>query len=46
MAYTLFALVFDTVHLNETGCVEKSFPTFWDELQKIGFNLTHRQINE
>jgi 3-phosphoshikimate 1-carboxyvinyltransferase len=39
MAYTLFALVFDTVYLNETSCVEKSFPTFWDEIRKIGFNL-------
>jgi len=46
MAYALFALVFDNIYLNDIDCVEKSFPAFWDELKKIGFNLTHRKINE
>jgi 5-enolpyruvylshikimate-3-phosphate synthase len=40
MAYALFALVFDNISLNDTDCVEKSFPAFWEELQKIGMILT------
>lgn len=40
MAFAPLALVFQQVQILEPHVVEKSYPTFWDDLRKQGFTLT------
>lgn len=40
MAFALFA-VFGPVGLDDTACVAKSFPGFWEELRKCNLYLNH-----
>ena len=36
MAFAPLAIVFESIEIENPQVVEKSFPTFWDELSKIG----------
>lgn len=37
MAFTLLAIRYPQVRIDQPDCVKKSFPGFWKELKKIGF---------
>jgi 3-phosphoshikimate 1-carboxyvinyltransferase len=39
MAFAPLALVFPDITIEDTEVVAKSYPRFWDDLQKVGFNL-------
>jgi 3-phosphoshikimate 1-carboxyvinyltransferase len=39
MAYAMLAFQYKEVYLNETDWVEKSFPDFWNQAEKIGLKL-------
>jgi 3-phosphoshikimate 1-carboxyvinyltransferase len=41
MAFCLFALEGYAVVLNDAACVKKSFPGYFEQLQKIGFDISH-----
>lgn len=38
MAFSLLAIHFGTVELEEIRSVEKSFPSFWEEMKKLGIS--------
>lgn len=40
MALAPLALVLDEVIIDDETVVKKSFPTYWDELKKLGFEIT------
>lgn len=40
MALAPLALVIDEVLIDDETVVKKSFPNYWDELQKLGFEIT------
>ena len=40
MALAPLALLFDEVVINDGEVVEKSYPHFWDDLRKVGFEVT------
>ena len=40
MALAPLATVFGQVQIDETGVVTKSFPGFWNEIKKLGYELT------
>lgn len=40
MAFAPAALVFDEIYIDNAQVVEKSYPTFWDDLQRAGFVIT------
>lgn len=39
MALSLLSLTGCQVHLDDGVCVQKSFPSYWQELTKLGFNV-------
>ena len=39
MAFSLLALVRNEVGITDAACVEKSYPTWWDEYQKLGVEI-------
>ena len=39
MAFAPWAAVIPNTQLDDTECTEKSFPSFWEELQKCGYTL-------
>ena len=40
MALAPLALLFDEVLINDSEVVEKSYPHFWDDMRKVGFEIT------
>jgi len=42
MSFAPLALCFPEIEIENPAVVEKSFPRFWNELQKIGFNLQYK----
>jgi 5-enolpyruvylshikimate-3-phosphate synthase len=40
MALSIVSILGIDVTLDDSQCVQKSFPTFWKELEKIGFLFT------
>jgi 3-phosphoshikimate 1-carboxyvinyltransferase len=40
MALAPLALLFDEVVINDSEVVEKSYPHFWDDFRKVGFEVT------
>ncbi len=40
MALAPLALLFDEVVINDGEVVDKSYPHFWDDLRKVGFDIT------
>jgi 3-phosphoshikimate 1-carboxyvinyltransferase len=46
MAFSLLALVADRpVIFTDIGCVAKSYPGYWDDLQRLGGSVEHRSGN-
>lgn len=39
MSFALVGLVTEGICIDEEGCVEKSFPTYWEVLQSMGVNI-------
>ena len=42
MSFAPLALCFDKIEIENQAVVEKSFPHFWNELQKIGFVIQYK----
>ncbi|WP_316802923.1 3-phosphoshikimate 1-carboxyvinyltransferase [Pedobacter nototheniae] len=42
MAFAPLALLIDEVEIEEMQVVEKSYPCFWDDLKKAGFNVKEK----
>lgn len=40
MAFAPLALLFNDLVINDSQVVEKSYPHFWDDLRKVGFEIT------
>lgn len=40
MAFAPAALVFDEIYINNPQVVEKSYPTYWQDLEHAGFTIT------
>src|SRR5690606_26109467 len=40
MAFAPLALFIDEVEVEEEKVVEKSYPHYWEDVKKIGFNIT------
>jgi 3-phosphoshikimate 1-carboxyvinyltransferase len=45
MSFAPLALCCDEIEIESPRVVEKSFPHFWDELQRIGFTVDYRSTN-
>ena len=41
MAFAPAAICFDSIYINNPEVVVKSYPSFWEDLKKAGFNITH-----
>jgi 5-enolpyruvylshikimate-3-phosphate synthase len=37
MAFAQLALIFNSIEINDYAVVEKSYPTFWENLGHLGF---------
>ena len=46
MAFAPAAWLFNEIWIDNPMVVTKSYPTFWKDLEKAGFNITHDTINE
>lgn len=42
-AFALFGLFVDGVWVSDPGCVGKSWPGFWDDLERLGFEVAERK---
>jgi len=40
MAFAPLALIISTVEIEDADVVEKSYPAFWNDLEKVGFETT------
>ncbi len=40
MSFAPLALCFNSVEIDDADCVEKSYPTFWEDLKQAGFVLS------
>jgi 3-phosphoshikimate 1-carboxyvinyltransferase len=40
MAFAPLALLCPEISIKNSSCVEKSYPDFWEDLKKVGFNLS------
>jgi 3-phosphoshikimate 1-carboxyvinyltransferase len=36
MAFAPLALKFGAVHIDDPSCVEKSYPAYWEQLERTG----------
>ncbi|MBL0102784.1 MAG: hypothetical protein IPP51_02860 [Bacteroidetes bacterium] len=39
MAFTAFSYLYDDIVIDDPAAVRKSYPEFWDELRRIGFEV-------
>lgn len=46
MAFAPAAICFDEIWIDNPQVVTKSYPHFWSDLQRAGFNITHNQNKE
>ena len=40
MAFAPLAIVFENLKINNPSVVKKSYPTFWEDIKKIGFSIS------
>ena len=40
MAFAPIALTFGSININNPEVVSKSYPNYWDELEKAGFSIS------
>jgi 3-phosphoshikimate 1-carboxyvinyltransferase len=38
MSFAALALIYGTIKFDDADVVAKSYPDFWDDLSKLGFN--------
>jgi 3-phosphoshikimate 1-carboxyvinyltransferase len=39
MSFSLLWSIFPTITINNPLCIEKSYPTYWDDLKELGLDI-------
>ena len=44
MAFAMMSIVFGEIIISDPDCVDKSYPTFWDDMKSAGFSIEQTEL--